>query len=69
MVRAEPAAGARPAARPVPLIATCPAAPPPPQAEPERLRRELGAHLDSLGVPYGESQTSKFANFVNKTLL
>lgn len=39
------------------------------QAEPEALRAALEALLSSLGVAYSYSKTSKFANFVNKTLL
>ena len=40
-----------------------------PQDEPEALRAQLEALLGSLGVAYSYSKTSKFANFVNRTLL
>ncbi|EFJ48050.1 hypothetical protein VOLCADRAFT_91224, partial [Volvox carteri f. nagariensis] len=36
---------------------------------PEALRDKLESFLASLGVSYSYSQTSKFANFINKTLL
>lgn len=36
---------------------------------PEKLRDQLEAFLGALGVQYSYSQTSKFANFINKTLL
>ncbi|GIL90756.1 hypothetical protein Vretimale_16842 [Volvox reticuliferus] len=36
---------------------------------PEMLRDSLESFLASLGVSYSYSQTSKFANFINKTLL
>ncbi|GLI68132.1 hypothetical protein VaNZ11_012451 [Volvox africanus] len=36
---------------------------------PEILRDRLESFLSSLGVSYSYSQTSKFANFINKTLL
>ncbi|KXZ52430.1 hypothetical protein GPECTOR_9g474 [Gonium pectorale] len=38
-------------------------------SDPETLRDRLEAFLTSLGVAYSYSKTSKFANFVNKTLL
>lgn len=37
--------------------------------QPEALRAKLEAFLTSLGVQYSYSQTSKFANFINKSLL
>lgn len=37
--------------------------------KPEALRSQLEALLQQQGVPYSYSTTSKFANFVNKTLL
>ena len=40
-----------------------------PQSQPEFLRDKLEAWLNSLGAQYSYSGTSKFANFVNKTLL
>ena len=39
------------------------------QSEPERLRSELEAFLSQQGIGFTYSQTSKFANFRNKTLL
>jgi hypothetical protein len=39
------------------------------QDKPEALRSQLEALLQAQGVPYSYSTTSKFANFVNKTLL
>lgn len=39
------------------------------QDEPEALRAQLEALLASNGVQYEYSKTSKFANFVNRTLL
>ncbi|PNH08856.1 hypothetical protein TSOC_004568 [Tetrabaena socialis] len=41
----------------------------PEQEHPEALRDRLEAFLTSLGVSYSYSKTSKFANFINKTLL
>jgi hypothetical protein len=43
--------------------------PPPRQTEPEALRADLEALLASHGVAYSYSKTSKFANFVNRTLV
>ena len=40
-----------------------------PQDEPEALRAQLEALLSGLAVEYSYSKTSKFANFVNRTLL
>ena len=40
-----------------------------PQTEPEALRADLEALLASHGVSYSYSKTSKFANFVNRTLV
>lgn len=37
--------------------------------EPEVVRDQLKAMLESQGIPYSYSATSKFANFINKTLL
>ncbi|KAG2498010.1 hypothetical protein HYH03_004268 [Edaphochlamys debaryana] len=37
--------------------------------KPVELRTKLEAFLSALGVPFSYSQTSKFANFINKTLL
>lgn len=39
------------------------------QDKPEELRSQLEALLQQEGIPYSYSKTSKFANFVNKTLL
>lgn len=39
------------------------------QSEPEALRADLEALLASHGVAYSYSKTSKFANFINRTLL
>lgn len=39
------------------------------QDKPEELRSQLEALLQQQGIPYSYSKTSKFANFVNKTLL
>jgi hypothetical protein len=40
-----------------------------PQDHPEELRNQLEALLQQQGIAYSYSTTSKFANFVNKTLL
>lgn len=37
--------------------------------KPEELRGQLEALLQGQGIPYSYSKTSKFANFINKTLL
>jgi hypothetical protein len=42
---------------------------PPGQDKPEALRAELEELLRSQGISYSYSKTSKFANFINKTLL
>lgn len=39
------------------------------QDKPEELRSQLEAMLQQHDIPYSYSKTSKFANFVNKTLL
>jgi hypothetical protein len=39
-----------------------------PQTEPEALRADLEALLAANGVAYSYSKTSKFANFIKKTL-
>jgi hypothetical protein len=39
------------------------------QDKPEELRAQLEALLQQQDIPYSYSTTSKFANFVNKTLL
>lgn len=39
------------------------------QDHPEELRNQLEALLKQEGIEYSYSTTSKFANFVNKTLL
>lgn len=39
------------------------------QDQPEELRSQLEALLQQQDIPYSYSKTSKFANFVNKTLL
>jgi hypothetical protein len=38
------------------------------QSQPEALREQLEALLAANGVAYGYSKTSKFANFIRKTL-
>jgi hypothetical protein len=39
------------------------------QDKPKALRSQLEAMLQQQDIPYSYSKTSKFANFVNKTLL
>jgi hypothetical protein len=39
------------------------------QDKPEALRSQLEALLQQQDIPYSYSKTSKFANFVNKTLM
>jgi hypothetical protein len=39
------------------------------QDQPEALRTQLEALLSANGVAYEYSKTSKFANFVNRTLV
>lgn len=39
-----------------------------PQESPEALRDKLEAFLSGLGVTFSYSKSSKFANFINKTL-
>lgn len=39
------------------------------QDQPEALRHKLEQLLQQQDIPYSYSKTSKFANFVNKTLL
>jgi hypothetical protein len=39
------------------------------QDEPEALRADLERLLASHGVTYSYSKTSKFANFINRTLV
>jgi hypothetical protein len=39
------------------------------QDKPEELRSQLEQLLQSHGIQYSYSKTSKFANFINRTLL
>ena len=55
---------AAPASTPAASTSPCPR-----QDEPEALRADLEVLLASHGVAYEYSKTSKFANFINRTLV
>ena len=46
-----------------------PPAPAQPQAEPEKVQAKLEAFLKGKGIPFSYSKSTKFANWIHKTLV
>ena len=46
-----------------------PPAPALPQAEPEKVQAKLEAFLKGKGIPFSYSKSTKFANWIHKTLV
>ena len=46
-----------------------PPAPALPQAEPEKVQAKLEAFLKGRGIPFSYSKSTKFANWIHKTLV
>ena len=62
---------AKPFPSPLPplSIPTHPPAPALPQAEPEKVQAKLEAFLKGRGIPFSYSKSTKFANWIHKTLV